>query len=120
MLFFTLHVSPVWVGDWKRRRREALVQWAHAPASVCVNAEEWQSYKGGTLTGTQCGGHSTDDTDHCVQVVGFSKGSSAANTNMYWIVRNSWGTEWGIGGYIHVEYGTNACGIANDATFVTL
>lgn len=93
---------------------------AHAPASVCVNAEKWQSYKSGTLTGTQCGGHSTDDTDHCVQVVGFSKGSSTANTNMYWIVRNSWGTEWGIGGYIHVEYGTNACGIANDATFVTL
>ena len=91
---------------------------AHAPASICVNAKEWQSYKSGTLTGKQCGGHSTDDTDHCVQVVGFSKSTSTGNG--YWIVRNSWGTTWGISGYIHVEYGTNACGIANDATFVTV
>jgi C1A family cysteine protease len=35
-------------------------------------------------------------------------------------VRNSWNTDWGIKGYIHVELGTNACGIANEATFPTI
>ena len=108
---------------------------AHAPASICVNAEQWQSYRSGVLTGKQCGGHSADDLDHCVQTVGYSKSSVGGlfdddesgddkpsptpSANGYWMVRNSWNTDWGIDGYIHVEYGTNACGIANDATFVT-
>ena len=32
-------------------------------------------------------------------------------------MRNSWGTSWGYQGYIRVQMGKNACGIANDATF---
>lgn len=89
---------------------------AHAPASICVNAEKWQSYKRGVLTGKQCGGHSAADLDHCVQAIGFDTSGS----EKYWIVRNSWNTDWGIKGIINVEYGTNACGVANDATFVTI
>ena len=89
---------------------------AHAPASICVNAEKWQSYKRGVLTGKQCGGHTANDLDHCVQAIGFDTSGS----EKYWIVRNSWNTDWGIKGIINVEYGTNACGIANDATFVTI
>ena len=85
---------------------------AHAPASICVNAEKWQNYNRGTLTGKKCGGHGADDLDHCVQVVGY--------TDSYWIVRNSWNTDWGNDGFIYVEKGTNACGIANEATFVTI
>ena len=91
------------------------------PASICVNAEAWQLYNTGVMTGKHCGGHAATDLDHCVQVVGFdgySPADSAAGA--YWIVRNSWNTDWGIKGYIHVELGTNACGIANEATFPTI
>ena len=36
----------------------------------------------------------------------------------YWIVRNSWNTDWGDKGYIYVKEGMDACGIAKDATIV--
>jgi len=86
-----------------------------APASICVNAGAWQSYTGGVMTVKKCGGFGADDLDHCVQLVGFNQAKG------YWIVRNSWNTDWGIDGYIHLEMkkGANTCGLANDATFVS-
>jgi len=78
------------------------------PVSICVNAERWQSYKRGVMSPKSCGGHTARDLDHCVQLVGY--------TEDYWIVRNSWNTDWGIDGYIHLSVGDNTCGVANEAT----
>jgi C1A family cysteine protease len=47
--------------------------------------------------------------DHCVQLVGYTPG--------YWIVRNSWGANYGIDGYIHLEMDKNTCGVADYASF---
>jgi len=80
------------------------------PVSVCVDASSWSSYTGGILT--QCG----DDVDHCVQAVGYANyGTSGA----YWIVRNSWGTDWGLNGFIWIEIGQDLCSIGDYATVVT-
>lgn len=77
------------------------------PLSVCVDANNWNSYTGGILT--RCG----QQIDHCVQAVGVD-----TSKNGYWKVRNSWGVTWGESGYIRLAYGENTCGITNDPTFV--
>jgi C1A family cysteine protease len=51
--------------------------------------------------------------DHCVQAVGVD------TDNDYWIVRNSWGTDWGLSGYIYLKLGSNTCRIAYDPTYTT-
>jgi len=90
--------------------QESLV--TQGPISICVNAEPWQTYTGGVLS-SGCA-HSSSDLDHCVQLVGYDTSSKPH----YWIVRNSWNTNWGIDGYIKIAMGSNLCGIADEATFV--
>jgi len=84
------------------------------PVSICVNAEEWQTYQGNgeIMTNSSCGGHRARDLDHCVQLVGYDTNSSGES---YWLVRNSWNTNWGNGGYIYLKLGDNVCGVANEA-----
>ena len=78
-----------------------------SPMSVLVDATLWQTYEGGVITASDgCG----DSIDHAVQATGYN-----AEKN-YWIVRNSWGTNWGEGGFVYVEYGRNVCGITAQAT----
>jgi len=83
-----------------------LVSWA--PLSICVDAESWQFYSDGVLTHDQCG----TDLDHCVQVVGYD----TTQTPNFWIVRNSWNTDWGMEGYILLEMWHDTCGVAMEAT----
>jgi len=85
------------------------------PLSICLDAEKWQDYQSGVLTNTQCCPLLKCQLDHCVQLVGYN---STASTP-YWIVRNSWNTDWGISGYIYLEMGKNTCGMTNDITWPT-
>lgn len=82
------------------------------PLSICVDAASWQFYIGGVITGL-CG----QDLDHCVVVTGFSK-QVGWDTYEYdvWNIRNSWGEDFGYGGYLYVERGSNLCGVANEVT----
>jgi len=71
--------------------------------SVAVEADVWQTYTGGVLkAGDGCG----TALDHNVQITGYNEAGN------YYIVRNSWGTNWGLDGFIYVEAGKNVCGIA--------
>jgi len=84
----------------------------NGPLSICVDASTWQYYTGGVIT-HGCG----DSLDHCVQIVGWA--STAAN-DPYWIIRNSWGTDWGLNGFLWVERGHDECGVSDEATYVTI
>jgi C1A family cysteine protease len=79
----------------------------YGPLSICCDAEAWQNYNGGILTADQCG----NNVDHAIQLTGYSPSQGA-----YWIVRNSWGADWGQNGFIWLSYGENTCAITSETT----
>ncbi|KAI7739280.1 hypothetical protein M8C21_017510 [Ambrosia artemisiifolia] len=88
---------------------------AHQPVSVGIEASgrAFQLYSSGVLTGS-CG----TNLDHGVVVVGYG----SENGKDYWIVRNSWGPNWGEDGYIRMERNkvdtrAGMCGITMMASY---
>jgi len=77
------------------------------PLAINVEAMPWMGYRSGVFDGCN---QKNPDIDHVVQLVGY--GTDAAYGD-YWLVRNSWGSGWGEGGYIRLkrESGAPRCGI---------
>ncbi|XP_054340528.1 cathepsin O [Pongo pygmaeus] len=80
------------------------------PLVVIVDAVSWQDYLGGIIQ-HHC---SSGEANHAVLITGFDKTGSTP----YWIVRNSWGSSWGVDGYAHVKMGSNVCGIADSVSSI--
>uniref|UniRef100_A0A8C5WIB1 Cathepsin K n=1 Tax=Leptobrachium leishanense TaxID=445787 RepID=A0A8C5WIB1_9ANUR len=83
------------------------------PVSVGIDAslESFLYYSTGIYYDENC---DPDAIDHAVLVVGYGMQSSSN----YWIIKNSWGEDWGEQGYIRMAKDKeNACGIANLASY---
>eukprot|EP01137_Pigoraptor_chileana_P019092 Opistho-2@79641 len=82
------------------------------PIAVTIYASEaLQDYSEGVFVDTTCAGQ---EPNHAVTVVGYGtyKGQD------YYLVKNSWGTDWGMGGYVYwARDGTNMCQIASNPVF---
>ncbi len=77
----------------------------HGPLSVCVSVDSsFQAYNGGIFN--NCGSTSIN---HAVVLVGWDDN---LGSNGVWIMRNSWGTNWGEDGYMYIEYGCARIGYA--------
>jgi cathepsin F len=80
--------------------------YSNGPLAVVFNANMLQYYKGGVITsGSATCSHGI--LNHAVLIVGY--GSS--NGQNYWIVKNSYGADWGENGYFKIARGFGTCGI---------
>lgn len=80
---------------------------AQGPVTVSIQADTivFQYYAGGILSSPLCG----TKLDHGVTAVGYG----TENGREFYIVRNSWGPDWGEQGYIRmgIQEGAGICGI---------
>ncbi|XP_066551436.1 cathepsin S [Amia ocellicauda] len=104
----------------ERALRDALV--AIGPISVALDASRrtFHYYRSGIYFDRKC----SKSSNHAVLAVGYGISfthSGNKRPNKYWILKNSWGHNWGDNGYIQLarEYG-NHCGIAQYAVYPLL
>jgi C1A family cysteine protease len=76
------------------------------PVSIGIDAscDDFQFYQDGVFS-TSCG----DNLDHGVLAIGYE--FDPTKKFGYWLVKNSWGTDWGDDGYIEMEMGYGKEGI---------
>ena len=76
----------------------------------------FRSYTGGVISDPSCG----TSLDHAVAAVGY--GTDATTGLDYYLVRNSWGADWGDHGYVKIARvgdGYGICGIQEISVWAT-
>ena len=84
----------------------------HGPIAAAIDGDDYKimHYKSGIFDDPHNCVNDMKHLNHAVVIVGY--------TPEYWIVRNSWGKNWGIDGYAYFKMG-NTCGIELDAWRIT-
>jgi cathepsin L len=73
----------------------------HGPLSVCLRVTNaWRAYTQGVFNE-----HDNGPVNHCVTLIGWDDSKGA------WLIKNSWGAGWGMGGYMWMAYGSNSIGM---------
>jgi C1A family cysteine protease len=91
---------------------------AQQPVSVAIEADTdvFQSYTSGIISSVDCG----TNLDHGVLVVGYGTESGKD----YWILKNSWGSDWGEKGFFRIlketTSGPGICGLQSEPSYATL
>ena len=78
--------------------QSAIQRWGPLAVAVSVG-NEFFAYRSGVFAF-----HYTGGVNHAVTVIGWDDGLQA------WLVRNSWGVQWGMGGHMWIAYGVSNIG----------
>ena len=93
---------------------EAVTSVGLISVSIDASHDSFHLYSSGVYYEPLC---STSMLDHAVLVVGYGTESGTD----YWLVKNSWGEDWGLSGYIKMARNkNNNCGIATGAVYPTV
>ncbi|XP_073967705.1 cysteine proteinase 1-like [Choristoneura fumiferana] len=76
----------------------------YGPLAIALYMPDWQYYQDGVLTPLNC----DNPPNHGVVLVGYG---TVPGGRDYWIIKNSWGADWGIEGYFKLEKGREYCRI---------
>jgi C1A family cysteine protease len=85
--------------------KDAIYNYGPVAAAVCVGMG-FDLYTGGVFNTNEAGACGSAKVNHAVVLVGWD------DTDNTWILRNSWGTGWGEGGYMHIDRGVSNIGFA--------
>nr|UPO71230.1 cathepsin [Trichoplusia ni single nucleopolyhedrovirus] len=75
------------------------------PIAVAVDAVDLTDYYGGIITSCKNYG-----LNHAVLLVGYG----TENGIPFWVLKNSWGTDYGENGFVRVKRNVNSCGMINE------
>lgn len=80
------------------------------PVYACVDAsgQVFRNYRGGTISAKRC----DTQVGHAITIVGYTRNA--------WIIKNSWGEDWGDDGYFYLRRGENSCGIQTEVSYPIL
>lgn len=82
--------------------KQALLEYGPISVGVTVN-DAFAFYQNGVFNS-----NSSEEINHAVVLVGWD---DTLGTHGVWILRNSWGTSWGLSGYMYIEYGCSSVGL---------
>jgi cathepsin L len=97
-------VSDRWEVTPTQEIKKAICEYGSVSAAVRVT-RAFQDYVGGVFNERAPG-----NVNHAINLVGWNDSKQA------WLLKNSWGTGWGIRGYMWIRYGSNQVG--TDAVWV--
>jgi len=87
---------------------------ARGPLSVALDATLVEDYTSGIIDpwfpDDEC---DPTQLDHAVLIVGYGVEAGDFSNTPFWIVKNSWGADWGEAGYFRIYRGDGVCGINN-------
>nr|GLL30379.1 ervatamin-B-like [Ipomoea trifida] len=76
--------------------------------AITIDAQLFRQYAGGVFTGYNGGGDCGSEGSHAVTIIGYGTSDEGKD---YWLVKNSWGTDWGENGYARMARGISGAGV---------
>jgi len=93
----------------------SIIEWlvTFGPVNIGINVPpDMKPYTGGVYRPSDYDCTHRILGTHALNIVGYGESEDGEK---YWIVKNSWGKQWGIeDGYVYFARGVNACGIEDE------